>query len=233
MLHLSRRSGTVAAEFATARSLGWARARGSAGSGFELRGRTVGVVGFGHVGQGVVRICTQGFGMQALAHTRSTLPDHSAALRVSLDELLAASDFVVVACPLTDATRDLIGTAQLALMHSNAFLVNVARGPVVNEAALIGALRSGCIAGAALDVFDTQPLPDSHPLWRLPQVLITPHIAGISQESMLAMGIKGALAVDCLLRGEVPPHCINPEAVPAFERRQRQGAQAWSAAHRA
>jgi D-3-phosphoglycerate dehydrogenase / 2-oxoglutarate reductase len=228
MLQLARGSGAVAAELAALRSAGWARARALSDSGFELRGRTVGVVGFGHVGQAVVRSCTHGFGMRALALARSTLPDNAAAQRVTLDELLTASDFVVLACPLTDATRGLIGPAQLALMRPGAFLINVARGPVVNEAALIDALRSGRIAGAALDVFDTQPLPDTHPFWQMPQVIITPHVAGLTEDSMIAMGSQAARAVEHLLRGEMPPHCINPEAAPAFELRWRQAAQARS-----
>jgi D-3-phosphoglycerate dehydrogenase len=232
MLQLARGSGAVAAELAAMRSAGWARARVLADSGFELRGRTVGVVGFGHVGQAVVRTCTQGVGMRALALARTSLPDNAAALRVTLDELLTASDFVVLACPLTDATRGLIGPAQLALMRPGAFLINVARGPVLNEAALVDALRSGRIAGAALDVFDTQPLPDAHPFWQMPQVVVTPHVAGLTKDSMIAMGAEAALAVEHLLRGEVPQHCINPEAVPAFELRWRLAAQARSADQR-
>jgi D-3-phosphoglycerate dehydrogenase / 2-oxoglutarate reductase len=113
-------------------------------------------------------------------------------------------------------------------MRPGAFLINVARGPVVNEAALIDALRSGRIAGAALDVFDTQPLPDTHPFWQMPQVIITPHVAGLTEDSMIAMGSQAARAVEHLLRGEMPPHCINPEAAPAFELRWRQAAQARS-----
>ncbi len=225
LLQLARGSAAVSAALLAARSAGWARARGLADSGFELRGRTVGVVGFGHVGQAVVRLCTQGFGMRALVHMRSALPEGAVAQRMALEDLLAQGDFVVLACPLTEATRGLIGAAQLALMRPGAFLINVARGPVVNEAALIDALRSGRIAGAALDVFETQPLPDAHPFWQMPQVLITPHVAGLTEDSMLAMGTQAALAVEHLLRGEVPPHCINPEAMPAFERRRHAASQ--------
>ena len=226
MLQLARGSGAVAAELATTRSAGWARARALADSGFELRGRTVGVVGFGHVGQAVVRVCTQGMGMRALALARSTLPDNATAQRVKLDELLTTSDFVVLACPLNDSTRGLIGPAQVAMMRPGAYLINVARGPVVNEVALVDALRSGRIAGAALDVFDTQPLPDTHPFWQMPQVVLTPHVAGLTEDSMIAMGTEAVLAVEHLLCGKVPPHCINPEAVPAFELRWRLATQA-------
>lgn len=130
-------------------------------------------------------------------------------------ELLQRADFVVLACP----PRGLIGAAELALMRPGAFLINVARGPVVVEAALIDALQTKRLAGAALDVFDQQPLPDDHPLWQLPQALITPHVAGITAESMLRMGAGAADAVEQILRGEVPASCINPQAVDAFRAR--------------
>jgi D-3-phosphoglycerate dehydrogenase len=219
MLELARRSRDVARELASGRSAGWARARALADIGVELQGRCVGVVGFGHVGQAIARIARHGFGMEVLATTRSTTVDPLLATARDLDSLLAASDFVVLACPLTDATRGLIGAAQLERMRPGAFVVNVARGPVVRESALIDALRSRRIAGAALDVFDAQPPPDEHPYWQLPQVLMTPHVAGLSEDSMLAMGTRAVDAVTCLLRGELPPHCVNPQALPAFTQR--------------
>ena len=127
--------------------------------------------------------------MTVLAHTRSPLAlDEPHARRVPLTELLAQADFVVLACPLTDETRGLIGAPQLALMKRGACLVNVARGPVVHDAALIEALQSGHLGGAALDVFDAIPLRDDHPYWSMEQVLLTPHVAGITDDSMLAMG---------------------------------------------
>ena len=232
MLQLARGSAAVAALLATERSAGWARARALADRGFELRGRTVGLIGFGHVGRAVARLCGLGFGMQVLAHTRSAPVDGAAAQPAALSELLAQSDFVVLACPLTEATRGLIGAAQLALMRPSACLINVARGPVVAESALIEALLAHRIAGAALDVFDTQPLPDAHPYWQLPQVILTPHVAGLSEESMRAMGTRAALAVEHFLRGEVPAHCINPQAIPAFERRARQPAPSFGGVQR-
>jgi D-3-phosphoglycerate dehydrogenase len=226
MLELARRSRDVTRELASGRSAGWARARSLADFGVELRGRSVGVVGFGHVGQAIARIAKQGFGMDVLATTRSTAVDPLLATACDLDALLAASDFVVLACPLTDATRGLIGATQLERMRTGAFLINVARGPVVQESALIDALRSRRLAGAALDVFDAQPPPDDHPYWQMPQVLMTPHVAGLTEDSMLAMGTAAINAVDRLLRGELPPHCVNPQALPAFLRR-------WAAARAA
>jgi len=199
------------------RSAGWAKARAFADAGFELAGRTLGLVGFGHVGREIARLCGTGLSMTVLAHTRSPLaPDETIARRVPLLELLAQSDFVVLACPLTDETRGLIGAAELAVMKRGAYLVNVARGPVVQEAPLIEALQSGRLAGAALDVFDAIPLRDDHPFWGMENVLITPHVAGITEDSMLRMGHAAVLAVAHLLRGEVPPNCINPQAVPGF-----------------
>ena len=216
ILQLARRTAPMTLHLRE-RSAGWAKARAFADAGFELAGRTLGLVGFGHVGRVIARLCGTGLSMTVLAHTRSPLaPDEMIARRVPLPELLAQSDFVVLACPLTDETRGLIGAAELALMKRGAYLVNVARGPVVQEGPLIEALQSGRLAGAALDVFDAIPLRDDHPFWEMEHVLITPHVAGITEDSMLRMGHAAVLAVAHLLRGEVPLNCINPQAVPGF-----------------
>ena len=216
ILQLARRTAPMTLHLRE-RSAGWAKARACADAGFELAGRTLGLVGFGHVGRAIARLCGMGPSMTVLAHTRSPLaPDEMIARRVPLPELLAQSDFVVLACPLTDETRGLIGAAELALMKRSAYLVNVARGPVVQEGPLIEALQAGRLAGAALDVFDAIPLRDDHPFWEMEHVLITPHVAGITEGSMLRMGQAAVLAVAHLLRGEVPPNCINPHAVPGF-----------------
>ena len=227
MLQLARRSAPMALRLG-GRAAGWGRARVLADEGFELAGRTVGLVGYGHVGQAIARICANGLAMRVLAHTRKPFAAAPAgrpsapaplATRVRLSELLAQSDFVVLACPLTDETRGLLGAQQLAQMRRGAYLINVARGPVLNDAAVVEALRTGQLAGTALDVFDAIPLPDNHPFWQLENVLITPHVAGITEDSMLAMGQGAAVAVEHLLRGAVPPNCINAQAVPAFLRR--------------
>ncbi len=231
MLQLARNTAPMVLRLRGDRSAGWTRARAFADGGFELKGRTVGLVGFGHVGQAIARICAHGFGMQVLAQTRSPLPTGKAtaaatgtdpaalATRVPLPELMAQSDFVVLACPLTDETRGLIGAAQLAQMRRGTYLINVARGPVVQDAALVAALQAGHIAGAALDVFDAIPLRDDHPYWQMDNVLLTPHVAGITDDSMRAMGQGAVRAVEFLLRGEVPPNCINPQGVEAFRSR--------------
>ena len=149
----------------------------------ELRGlfgRTVGIVGLGHTGRELVAR-SKALGLRVLGYRRSaeSLPGvdrlYASARGESLDDLLRESDFVVLATRLSDATHHLIGERELRLMKPTAVLVNMARGPVVDEAALIAALRAGTIAGAGLDVFAHEPLPPESPLWDLPNVLITPH----------------------------------------------------------
>jgi phosphoglycerate dehydrogenase-like enzyme len=145
-----------------------------------LIGRTVGIVGLGNTGRELTARA-KAFGMTVLGYRRSAQPvdgvDRLFAYERgdSLDDLLAASDYVVLATPLSDATHHLIGARELGLMKPTAVLVNMARGAVVDEAALIDALRARRIAGAGLDVFETEPLPPDSPLWDLPNVLITPH----------------------------------------------------------
>jgi D-3-phosphoglycerate dehydrogenase / 2-oxoglutarate reductase len=218
LLQLARRRASMQARLQSG-AAGWAAARALAERGFELPGRTVGLVGYGHVGRAVARLCA-GLGMRVLAHSRAGAQASApGAQPVALRTLLADSDFVVLACPLNAETRGLIGAAELAAMRPGACLVNVARGPVVQEAALVAALRSGHLAGAALDVFDTTPLSQDHPFRQLEQVLLTPHVAGITEDSMRRMGLGVTVAVEHLLRGDVPPNCINPQAEAAFRLR--------------
>jgi phosphoglycerate dehydrogenase-like enzyme len=146
-----------------------------------LTGRTVGIVGLGHTGSELAVRC-QALGMRVLGYRRTAAPPppgvdraYSAARGETLEPLLRESDFVVLAVPLSDATHHLIGPPQLAQMRPGAFLVNMARGPVVDEAALLTALHSGRLAGAGLDTFAREPLPADSPLWDAPNVLITPH----------------------------------------------------------
>ena len=158
--------------------------------------------------------------MLVSAHTRSPWPaPHGDVRWRALPDLLESSDCVVLAGPLTPETRGLIGAQQLVGMRRGSYLINVARGPVVVEDALVQALQSGHLAGAALDVFDTIPVPDDHPYWQMDQVIITPHVAGITGDSMRTMGLAAATAVDHLLHATVPPNCVNPQAVAAFQRR--------------
>jgi len=167
--------------------------------GTELRGKTLGIVGYGSIGREVARIARNGFAMRVLAMTRGDdkrdhgyhepgVGDPEGALpdgwftRAQLLDLLARSDFVLIAAPLTDETRGMIGARELRAMKPTAFLVNIARGGIVNESALIRALQERWIAGAALDVFEREPLPAESALWTLENALIAPHIAAATPQ---------------------------------------------------
>lgn len=151
--------------------------------GHELSGATLGVIGLGAIGRYIARL-GRAFGMRVVATRRSASPDQTdpdADTLVPpdhLDDLLTASDFVIVSVPSTPQTRQLIGAHEFHAMRRNAFLINISRGSTVDEAALIAALTDGDIGGAGLDVFATEPLPADSPLWRLPNVIISPHLAG-------------------------------------------------------
>ncbi len=143
----------------------------------ELRGLTVGIIGLGGIGSEVARLC-RAFGMQVLGLQRTPRPNAYADEVLDgthLHDLLARSDFVLISIPLTAATRGLIGAAELAAMRPDGWLINVARGPIVDERALVEALQERRIGGACLDVFAEEPLPEDSPLWDLPNVIITPH----------------------------------------------------------
>lgn len=154
--------------------------------------------------------------MTVMAHTRrpDALPPDVAA--VDLPGLLAQSDVLVVCCPLTDATRGMIDARALARMKPDAMLINVARGPVIDTDALVAALVRGHLLGAALDVFDEQPLPPDHPLFALPNVMLTPHVAGITQDSMLRMGRGTADEVLRILANRLPRNLCNPQVEAAY-----------------
>lgn len=195
------------------RQAGWDRSRALADDAGELHDQVLGIVGVGEIGSRIAEIAHHGYGMRVLGHQRrlETLPPFVEG--TALDDLLARSDAVVLACPLTDATRGLLDAARLALMPRHAVLVNVARGPVVVEAALIDALRARRLGGAALDVFDEQPLRADHPLLALENVLLTPHIAGLTRQSMRDMSLGTAEAVLRLLAGQLPRHVVNAAAL--------------------
>ena len=150
-----------------------------------LCGKTVGIVGAGAIGKRTAALC-KAFGCTVLAYTRSKITDASVVDRqVSLEELLSSADIVSLHCPLTAETKGMIGKEQLALMKKTAFLINTARGGVVDQDALAAALSDGQIAGAALDVFDKEPpLPEDHPLLHAPNTIVTPHIGFASVESL-------------------------------------------------
>lgn len=204
---------------ATLRAEGWAQARQLADGSREVAGRTVGIVGLGAIGQEVARICHEGLRAKVLGFRRSSAPMPAHVQAVPLDELFAASDVVVLACPLDDSTRGLVGPGLLQRMKPSAFLINVSRGPVVDEQALVEALAAGRLAGAALDVFAEQPLPRSSPLLAMPNVILSTHLAGITQESMRRMSEVAVDQALQLLRGELPRHFVNRQAEPAVRAR--------------
>ena len=149
-----------------------------------LQGKTVGLIGAGAIGKRLAALC-KAFGCTVLAHNRRPVVDPAIDENVSLDELLRRSDIVSLHCPLTPETKGLIGSAQLAKMKKTAFLINTARGPVVDNAALAQALNEGVIAGAACDVFDMEPpLPKDYPLLHCKNIILTPHLAFYSQEAL-------------------------------------------------
>ncbi len=170
--------------------------------GHDLHHSTVGVVGMGRIGRAVARR-VEGFGAQVIYSGRSG--------GVPLEELLRQSDFVTLHCPLTPDTRGLIDARALELMKPSAYLVNTARGPIVDTAALIEALEKGEIAGAGLDVTDPEPLPGGHPLLSAPNLLVLPHLGSATiatRERMADLAVDNLLAG---LAGTRMPHCVNPE----------------------
>jgi glyoxylate reductase len=165
--------------------------------GYDVHGATLGIVGYGRIGKAVARR-GEGFGMTVL---------HG----IPLHDLLRQSDFVSLHAPLTPDTRGMIGAHELAAMKPTAFLVNTARGPLVDTDALANALQDGQIAGAGLDVTDPEPLPQDHPLLRAPNLVIAPHIGSAShrtREAMADMAVDNLLAA---LEGRRMPHGANPE----------------------
>jgi D-3-phosphoglycerate dehydrogenase len=184
-------------------------------AGGELRrieGQTLGVVGLGRIGR-TVASKAQALGLNVIAATR-TRRDAPAAVEIcKLEELLARSDFVSLHLPLSDETRHLIGADQFALMKPTAYLINTARGDLIDHRALAQALRENRLAGAALDVQSPEPPDLSQPPYDDPRVIVTPHAAFVSTESLELLRERTASQVRARLCGEVPPNIVNPEAL--------------------
>lgn len=179
----------------------------------DFRERTVGIVGFGQIGERTARLA-QACGAQVRVHTRTAfkLPD-GMARETELDGLLERADIVSLHCPLSEKTRGLIGAAQFARMKPGAILINTARGPVVDEPALVAALSSGRLAAAGLDTFAVEPPDPANPLFALPNVIVTPHIAAATTHAMVRMGTIAANNIISWLSGQVhdPANLLNPE----------------------
>jgi D-3-phosphoglycerate dehydrogenase len=186
--------------------------------GLELRGRTLGLVGLGRIGRRVAEICGLGLRMRVLAHDPYVSPAEAERLGVTLvdglDALLGEADVVSVHAPSTPETQGLIGERTLARMKRGALLVNASRGALVDEEALLAALRSGHLAGAALDVFRNEPPPPDHPLLALPNVVATPHNAAWTDVGRLASSEGAATQVLQVLAGQRPPWLVDPGAWP-------------------
>lgn len=213
MLNLARHLALINAEI---RTHGWARARAHSDHATELRGKTLAIVGVGAIGSVVAQICGNGLGMRIIGVNRSERADTALIAYRPLHEALPEADYVVVSCPLNDDTRGLIGAAELAVMKPGARIINVSRGAVIDEAALVHALQDGRLAGAALDVFTQQPLPDASPLRAMAQVLLSAHLAGITDESMARMSGLVVSQLQAMQAGQLPAHLVNAEHAPAI-----------------
>jgi len=216
MLMLSRRILSITS---TLRSKTWDEARVLGGGARELAGMTVGIVGVGEIGGRLAKIARNGFGMKVLGHQRRLDRLPTEASPSPLRELIQSADFVVLACPLTPQTRYLMNRETLALMKPTAWLINVGRGPVVQEEALIEALQDKRIAGAMLDVYEHYRLEPGHPLFSLDNVILTPHLAAVTQESRARASVAAADEMLRILRGERPRNLVNPEVLESVSGR--------------
>jgi D-3-phosphoglycerate dehydrogenase len=197
----------------------WDETRALGAKAHEIAGMTAGIVGVGEIGRRVARICRNGFGMRVLGNQRRLDRLPAEAEPASLDKLVAESDVVVVTCPLTPETHHLFDRRMLARMKGTAWLINVGRGAVVEETALIEALREKAIAGAMLDVYEHYRLEPGHPLLSLDNAILTPHLSGMTQESRKRMGAAAAEDTLRMLAGERPKNFVNPEVWNSFQGR--------------
>ncbi|KKC04826.1 D-2-hydroxyacid dehydrogenase family protein [Mycobacterium nebraskense] len=183
-------------------------------AGLTLSGKTLGLLGLGRVGKRMAEYARV-FGMEVLAWSQNLTADAAAAVgarRVEKATLFEESDVVSVHVVLSERTRGLVGETELALMRPHAYLINTSRGPIVDEAAMINALRAGRIAGAGLDVYDVEPLPAEHPLRVLPNVTLSPHLGYVTREMLSAFYADTVEAVVAWLDGS-PIRIANPEAL--------------------
>jgi D-3-phosphoglycerate dehydrogenase len=180
--------------------------------GMGLMGRTLGLVGMGNIGRDTLRLVAP-LEMRLVVHDPLVNPDairEAGALPVALDELLVQSDIVCIAVPLTPQTRGLIGAEQIRMMKPTAYLVNAARGPIVDQQALTAALAEGRIQGAGLDVFETEPIDKDDPLLRMDNVVLAPHALGCTDECFVLTGRSVVQTVLDVAHGRVPHFVLNP-----------------------
>jgi phosphoglycerate dehydrogenase-like enzyme len=190
--------------------------------GREPRGRVIGSIGLGNIASEAIRLLRPFQPARVLAHDPYAAARHAEELGVelvSLEELLATSDYVLVNCPLTPDTRGLLGETQLRQMKPDAVLINTARGPIIDESALIRVLREGAIAGAALDVFEQEPLPADSPFRELENVILSSHSLCWTEELFRDMGRESFAGVVAISNGQAPKHVVNPDVLarPRFQ----------------
>jgi phosphoglycerate dehydrogenase-like enzyme len=182
----------------------------------DLTEAKVGLVGFGRIARNTAKICGAGFGAEIAAYD-PLLSDEdvraAGAIPMSLDGLLGWADVISIPVPLTETTRNLIGAGQLALMHEGAVIVNTSRGGIIDEGALAAALRGNRIGGAGIDVFELEPPQPDNPLFGLANVVLSPHVAGVTEASMKGMALACAEVIDTVLAGGRPATLLNPEVL--------------------
>jgi D-3-phosphoglycerate dehydrogenase / 2-oxoglutarate reductase len=210
MLMLARNIVTITAAM---RAQPWDEARRGAAKADELENATVGILGVGEIGRRVAKICRQGLNMRVLGTQRRLDRLPSDVHGVPFDQLMQESDFVVIACPLTAQTRHIVNERTLALMKKTAWIVNVGRGPVIDEKALIKCLGEKRIAGAMLDVYESYQIQHGHPLFGLDNVILTPHLAGGTNASRSRASVAAAAEMLRMLAGERPHNFVNPECL--------------------
>ncbi len=182
----------------------------------RLRGRKLGIAGLGRIGRAVA-VKAQAFGLEVSAHDPylpAGISPPSNVRMVDLPTLLAESDYITLHTPLNEETRGYIGAGEFAMMKPSAFIINCARGPIIDEDALYAALRDGQIGGAGLDVMEQAAPPAGHPLFALDNVLVTPHVAFLSQQSVLELEVRTAQATADVLQGKMPQFLVNPAVLP-------------------
>ena len=206
MLMVARRAGEGERLVRAGRWTGW---RPTQLLGTKVSGKTLGVVGMGRIGRAVARRARQGFGMRILFHDpypppAAVVAELGAAARPTVEDVLREADFVSLHSPATPETRHLINAERLALMKRSAFLINTARGDIVDEAALVVALQTGRIAGAGLDVFEHEPQV-SPELLKMENVVLLPHLGSATQETRIAMGLRALENLETFFAGMTPP----------------------------
>jgi D-3-phosphoglycerate dehydrogenase len=180
----------------------------------RLRGRVLGLVGLGRIGRAVARKAVA-LGLEVVAHDPAAAPPAPGVTPVGLDELLARSDFVSLHAPLQPATRHLFDDAAFRRMKPGAFLINTARGGLVDTDALTRALAEGRLAGAGIDVLEQEPIAPDHPLLEQPNCLLTPHAGWFSQDAFAELKTKAAQEAVAVVTGAVPRYCLNPQVLGA------------------